>query len=136
MFGRTPRLPVDIAFGLEGEGQKEPSTTYVETMKERLKKAYELASRSARTAQERQQSGYEKKVRGAILSTGDRVLVKIVAFDGKHKIADKWEDEPYRIVSQPNRDIPVYMVERENREGQKRTLHRNLLLPIGFLPKM
>jgi hypothetical protein len=67
MFGRSPRLPVDIAFGLEVEGKKEPSTKYVETMKERLKKAYELASRSARTVQERQKSGYDKKVRGAIL---------------------------------------------------------------------
>jgi len=26
MFGRTPRLPVDIAFGVEVEGKKEPST--------------------------------------------------------------------------------------------------------------
>jgi hypothetical protein len=104
-------------------------------MKERLKKAYELASRSVGTAQERQKSGYHKKVRGAILQPGDRVLVKIVAFDGKHKIADKWEEEPYRIVSQPNRDIPLYVVQRENGEGRKRTLHRNLLLPIGFLPE-
>jgi hypothetical protein len=64
MFGRSPRLPVDIAFDLEVEGKKEPSTKYVETMKERLKKAYELASRSVGTAQERQKSGYHKKVRG------------------------------------------------------------------------
>ena len=54
MFGRTPRLPIDIAFGLEVEGKKEPSTKYVKTMKERLKKAYELASGATRTAQERQ----------------------------------------------------------------------------------
>ena len=52
MFGRSPRLPVDIAFGLEVKGKKEPSTKYIETMKESLKKAYQLASRSARTAQE------------------------------------------------------------------------------------
>ena len=54
MFGRTPRLSIDIAFGLEVEGKKEPSTKYVKTMKERLKKAYELASGATRTAQERQ----------------------------------------------------------------------------------
>jgi hypothetical protein len=47
-------LPIDIAFGVEVEGKKEPSTKYVKTMKERLKKAYELASRATRTAQERQ----------------------------------------------------------------------------------
>lgn len=134
MFGRPPRLPVDIAFGLDINCKKEPATKYVDAMKQRLKKAYELATRSARTAQERQKSGYDKKVRGAILQPGDRVLVRRVAFDGKHKIADKWEEDPYLVVSQPNNDIPVYVVQRENGEGKKRTLHRNLLLPIGFLP--
>ncbi|VDI19928.1 Hypothetical predicted protein [Mytilus galloprovincialis] len=54
--------------------KKEPATKYVDAMKQRLKKAYELATRSARTAQERQKSGYDKKVRGAILQPGDRVL--------------------------------------------------------------
>ncbi|VDI39873.1 Hypothetical predicted protein [Mytilus galloprovincialis] len=134
MFGRHPRLPVDIAFGIEDTGTKEPSTKYAEAMKERLKKAYELASRSAKTAQGRQKEGYDKRARGAILQPGDRVLVKVVAFEGKHKIADKWEEDTYRIVRQPNKDIPVYVVQKENGEGRKRTLHRNLLLPIGHLP--
>ncbi|VDI53176.1 Hypothetical predicted protein [Mytilus galloprovincialis] len=67
--------------------------------------------------------------------TGDRVLVKILAFDGKHKLADKWEEDPYQIVNQPNKEIPVYEVKKENGTGRKKTLHRNLLLPIGFLPK-
>jgi hypothetical protein len=61
--------------------KKEPSTKYVKTMKERLKKAYELASRATRTAQERQKCENDKKVQGAILQPGDRVVVKIVAFD-------------------------------------------------------
>ncbi|VDI21804.1 Hypothetical predicted protein [Mytilus galloprovincialis] len=62
-------------------------------------------------------------------------LVKILAFDGKHKLADKWEEDPYQIVNQPNKEIPVYEVKKENGTGRKKTLHRNLLLPIGFLPK-
>ncbi|VDH99417.1 Hypothetical predicted protein [Mytilus galloprovincialis] len=122
------------AFGIEDTGTKEPSTKYAEAMKERLKKAYELASRSAKTAQGRQKEGYDKRARGAILQPGDRVLVKVVAFEGKHKIADKWEEDTYRIVRQPNKDIPVYVVQKENGEGRKRTLDRNLLLPIGHLP--
>ena len=67
MSGRTHRLPVDTAYGCEVEGKKEPSTKYVDTMKEKLKKAYELASRATRTAQERKKSGYENKVGGTIL---------------------------------------------------------------------
>ena len=69
-----------------------------------------------------------------MVEVGDRVLVKIVAFDGKHKLSDRWEPDPYIIVRQPSSDIPVYEVQRENGIGPKRMLHRNLLLPIGSLP--
>jgi hypothetical protein len=37
------------------------------------------------------------------------------------------------VVSQPNTDIPVYSLRKENNEGRARTLHRNLLLPIGYI---
>jgi hypothetical protein len=73
------------------------------------------------------------KVRGVSVQPGDRVLVKIVAFEGKHKIADRWEEEPYQILRQPNPDVPVYVVKREDGTGRVRTLHRNLLLPIGYI---
>lgn len=43
MFGRQPRLPVDIAFELDQEITKQPMTTYVAEMKEILQKAYDLA---------------------------------------------------------------------------------------------
>ena len=135
MFGRKPKLPVDIAFGLD-DGVKVPATKYAEDMQDRLRKAYDLASRTARSAKEKQKSGYDRKIKGAILHPGDRVLVKIVAHEGKHKLADKWEDDPYRIVRQPNSGIPVYVVEKESGQGRKRTLHRNLLLPIGDLPEV
>ena len=66
---------------------------------------------------------------------GGITLVKIVAYDGAHKIADKWESCPYIVLSQPNLDITVYRVQRENVIGKVRTLHRNSLLPIDFIPE-
>ena len=57
--------------------------------------------------------------------------MRIVAYEGKHKMADKWEDNPYVILAQVNHGIPVYKVMREDGEGRCRVLHRNLLLPIG-----
>ena len=57
-----------------------------------------------------------------------------MAHSGKHKIADQWEDDAYTVLQQPNSDIPVYVVSKEDGTGPKRTLHRNLLLPIVFLP--
>ena len=61
------------------------------------------------------------KTRGATVQTGDRVLVKALAFDGKHKLADRWEEDPYVVLSQPNQDIPVFVVQRESGGGRKRT---------------
>ena len=93
-----------------------------------------MATAHTRTSQNRQKVYYDQKSRGAVVETGDRVLVKVVAFDGKHKIADRWEDIPYIVLKKPNPKIPVYVVKREDDVGKSRTLHRNLLLPIGSLP--
>ena len=134
MFGRQPRLPIDIAFGLrDTPGQRQSMSSYVSNMKDRLRKSYELATKATQKAQQRQKSHYDLRSRGGKVEVDDLVLVKIVAFDGKHKLANKWEEEPYRVLRQPNPDVPVYEVQRESGEGRKRVLHRNLLLPIGHL---
>ena len=43
---------------------------------------------------------------------------------------DKWEPEKYVVIEQPIADTPVYKVQPVN-GGNIRTLHRNLLLPLG-----
>ena len=63
---------------------------------------------------------------------GDRVLVKRLGLKEIGKLTDKWENVVYVIVSR-SRDLPVYTVRREDNEGPVRTLHRNLLLPIGYV---
>lgn len=54
----------------------------------------------------------------------------------KGKLDNFWEDEIYMVLVKPNEDIPVYIVQREDGKGRKRTLHRNLLLacPLSGLP--
>lgn len=132
MFGRDPHLPVDISFGLnKNDGKQVPLTKYVETLRTRLKESFDLASAAASKARAKQKRFYDLKARGADVGLGDKVLVKIVAFDGKHKLADKWEEDIYEVIQQPNSDIPVFVVQKENGTGRKRTLHRNLLLPLG-----
>jgi hypothetical protein len=95
--------------------------------------AYHLATEAAQKDREKQKEGYDIRIRGPAIKPGDRVLLKVVSFDGKHKLADRWEQDPYIVVSQPNTDIPVYNLRKENNEGRARTLHRNLLLPIGYI---
>ena len=43
---------------------------------------------------------------------------------------DKWEPEEYVVIEQPIAGTPVYKVQPVN-GGNIRTLHRNLLLPLG-----
>jgi len=136
MYGRTPRLPVDLAFGLDIEPTKSRTVLqYTKALQERLRKAYELAVSKSQLSQAHQKTQYDRKARAAVLEKGDRILVKIVAFDGRHKLSDKWEDDVYVILDQPNPSIPVYTVGKENGEGRKKILHRNLLLPVGSLPR-
>ncbi|XP_071087529.1 uncharacterized protein [Haliotis cracherodii] len=134
MFGREPRLPVDLAFGIETNKNHQSLTAYAKSLKKKLQEAYGMASKASKTAQVKQKASYDLKTRGASVQIGDRVLVKALAFDGKHKLAGRWEEDPYVILLQPNQDIPVFVVQRESGEGRKRTLHRNHLLPIGSVP--
>ena len=62
------------------------------------------------------------------LLPGDLVLVKKKGFASKHKIVDKWETEPYKIVSQRSDGLPVYIVVRNDKE---RT-HCNMLFLLGL----
>jgi hypothetical protein len=79
-----------------------------------MKTAYGQAIRITRTAQAHHHQNYVLNARAAFLETGDRVLVRIVAFCGKHKISDRWEDVPYTLQDRPNKDISVYSVKRED----------------------
>lgn len=69
------------------------------------------------------------KAKAARIELGDKVLVKVLAFKGKHKLADKFEENIYEVIDQPHKDIPVYIV--RSSDGVRKTLHRNHLLPLG-----
>ncbi|KAK3085220.1 hypothetical protein FSP39_000156 [Pinctada imbricata] len=131
MFGREPRLPIDISFGTYQQPQHQTTSKYIDKLRSRMKYAYDIAQRNTKKAQEKHKTHYDKRVNASSIEVGDRVLVKIVKFDGRHKLQNKWEEDIYVVVSKPNPDIPVYKVRKEDRSGRLRTLHRNLLLPVG-----
>ncbi|XP_077864572.1 uncharacterized protein LOC144350093 [Saccoglossus kowalevskii] len=118
---------MDVCMGLRPTDEIPSSMTkYVEDMRERLRYAYDQASKAIGKTASSSKQRYDRRVRDAVLSIGDRVLVKNVNLRGKTKIADRWEQEPYRVLSIPNPDLPVYVVKQEH-SGKERTLHRNLL---------
>ncbi|KAK7921783.1 hypothetical protein WMY93_008685 [Mugilogobius chulae] len=134
MFGRTPRLPVDMVFGLPLQGTKHKShSQYVQHLKSRLEESFKIASENALKSAERNKTRFDQRIIPAALEVGDRVLVRNVRLRGKHKLSDKWEHDIFVVVSRAG-ELPVYKVKPENKDGPLRTLHRDLLLPCGFLP--
>ena len=132
MFGRHPRLPIDVEFGLpkSNSGDNSSKSRYVQKLRRRLNYAFQKATKVANQQASKYKSSYDKSIKGPQLQEKDLVLVKIVAHKGRHKLQDKWEPEEYVVVEQPIAGTPVYRVQPVT-GGNIRTLHRNLLLPLG-----
>ena len=132
MFGRHPRLPIDIEFGLHKPNCSDNSSKsrYIQKLRRRLNYAFQKASKYSDQQAKKYKQGYDKSVKGPQLHENDLVLVKIVAHKGRHKLQDRWEPEEYVVIEQPIAGTPVYKVKPVN-GSNVRTLHRNLLLPLG-----
>lgn len=67
MFGRQPRLPVDLAFGLPMHGGQHMShSQYVQTLKSRLQESYKMATTNAAKTANRNKTRYDKRVTASI----------------------------------------------------------------------
>ena len=55
--------------------------------------AYSLTSSETKRIAEKNERYYDSNVRVAQFEVGDRVLVRKVGIQGKHKLADQWDSE-------------------------------------------
>ena len=135
MFGRKPLLPVDLRFdsNTRSNASEFIQNDYVKDLKLQMEKTRQIASAHLERARVKQKAQFDKKVNVNRLEVGDSVLVKKLAFDGPHKLADKFEEGIVRIIRQPNPDIPVFQVESE--DGSRKTLHRNHLYLVHMEPE-
>ena len=130
LYGRQPLLLIDIEYGVFTPDLSEAITyKYVQELKSRLENAFNKANKFCVKEAIRSKQRFDKTARCSKLEPGDLVLVKWKGFTSKHKIADKYETEPYEIVSQRSDGLPVYTVIRNDSE---RTLHRNMLFLLGL----
>uniref|UniRef100_A0A8C5QC51 Gypsy retrotransposon integrase-like protein 1 n=1 Tax=Leptobrachium leishanense TaxID=445787 RepID=A0A8C5QC51_9ANUR len=130
MFGREARLPIDIRLGVSSDGMSHESHyQYVKNLKTNLQRAYELAERATDKINENNKRRYDSKIRYKDIQPGDKVLLRNLGVPGKHKLADRWRDTLFEVVSKiPG--IPVYRI--KGPEGRIKTWHRNHLLPVTF----
>ena len=99
---------------------------YVQELKSRLENAFNKANQFCAKEAIRSKQRFDKTAKSSKLEPGNLVLGKLKGFTLKHKIADRWETEPYEIVSQRSDGLPIYTVIRN---GCERTLHRNMFFP-------
>ncbi len=110
MFGRQPRLPVDLAFGLPVEKPvHESHSKYVQNIKARLEECYRITTHNASKSGMRNKDIFDKRVKESTFEVGDIVLLRNVRIRGKHKLADKWEPSIHILVERVG-DLPVYKV--------------------------
>ena len=135
LFGRSPRLPIDVIFDLETETGARRHAEYVTKWKSAMQEAYSLASKSAMKNALRGKKNYDRRVRSSALQVGDRVLVRnLTPRGGPGKLRAFWEDQIHLVVARKGEGSPVYDLRSESSPGPIRTLHRNLLLPCNSLP--
>lgn len=133
MYGRIPRLPVDVMFHSIGRDDDIMDyDSYIAKMRDDLKEALNLAQANARASQERQAELYNKGTKGCDIEEGDQVLLANKGERGRRKLADKWESIPYVVISKDSR-CHTFRIKNTN-TGREKVVHRNLMLKANFLP--
>lgn len=117
MFGRHAKLPIDVMLG-RGDGFLGTVDSWVHHHHKILVAAYNQARKQVQKAQFHQLIGFDCKVKGEPLLTGQRVIVQNKRARGRGKLDDKWVRNVYVVMSQPNLDIPGYVVKKEGVDGE------------------
>jgi len=105
--------------------------TYIANLKDRLSVAYQKVIEESRKSAARNKQSYDSRAHQTSIQVGDLVLVRNLSIRGKHKLADHWEEDPYRVV-ECIPGLPVYKV--QDKDGRERVLHCNLLLSFRGPP--
>ena len=132
MYGRYPILPIDVEFGVT---LPDLTATKKQNYAKKLKAQLKWAFKTTRETNEKEASWhkqyYDQKYKCMKIEPGDLVLVRVKAFGPEHKIADRWEQTPYKVLSQLH-NSPVFKVQPVDGEDENsiRVLHRNMLFPF------
>lgn len=107
MFGRIPRLPVDVMFG-SAFRDKDVQTydEYVKAIQKDLRQAVHIANGNITDAQRKQTQQYNKRAKGALLEVGDCVLLANKKEREKGKLADVWNSAVH-VVTWKDPSLPI-----------------------------
>lgn len=105
---------------------------YVQCLRRDLAEAIRVAQISTTKQQKKQTELYNCKVRGAPVEIGGRVLLANKGERGRRKLADRWESHLYTVVEKQDNTHTFRL--RNCATNQEKVVHRNLIMPVNFLP--
>lgn len=92
MFGRVPRLPVDVLFkNILKDPEIGSYDSYMVSLMKDLQEAMAIAHGHIDKEQCRQAELYNRRTKGKSITAGDRVQVSNKRVRGKGKTTDRWE---------------------------------------------
>lgn len=98
-------------FGLTTKEQSSSHQDYAERWKAKMTEAYRLASKAAEKEGMRGKALFDKKIYGAELLPGSRVLVRnLTEKGGPGKLRSFWEDKMYVVTQKKYPDSPMYEI--------------------------
>ena len=141
MFGRSPRLPIDLVFGIKPNEEEKPKLQvsyqkYVEEWEQAMNQAFNIVKKHSCSSGVYNKVYYNKNVRGVEINVGDKVLLRNHAEKGgTGKLRSYWKDNVYLVVAK-DAEIPVYTIRPEVGSCRERRVHRNNIMSSNLvLPK-
>ena len=134
MFGRKPKLPIDILLQTEGDPPKGSHKEYLEKWKKEMGDAFEIALQKST---ERKNKDAERKIpawgTSKELEVNDHVLVKnLTPRGGPGKLRSFWEQDLSKVIEKHENGL-TYKIQSVSEPIKTRVLHRNMLMPINHL---
>ena len=127
MFGRDPKIPIDLELNLPSNREEINPRTYIDRLKQKMEWAFEKAQENIQRDMVSRKRYHDKSVRCHQVEIGDLVLLRDKKLKSDYKIADKWEEGVYEVMSKKE-GSPVFTI-RHLGTGAKQVIHRNMIHP-------
>ena len=127
MFGRQPKMPLDIIYGM-APGQVVEHCQYVANLRKTMELAYQLTCENMQTAANQQKENYNFKVHGDKFTTGQLVWLcnPVVSKGNSRKLLTPWVG-PYRVIKCLS--DTVYRIQDTRANRRRQVVHFDRLKP-------